>query len=139
MAWLRDCQQCCTMDGDQTFRPLRRITIGTLRVADAIERDEHARAQGGTRRPAASGRYHAHNGSEAKAFDFNDVAAAVAAKMGDRHPPPLPPHCLLATSNPDADAQTVSWKARKGGCNEPIVPAPILPRPRRGSPAPVPR
>lgn len=46
--------------------------------------------------------------SEAKAFGFDDVAAAIADKMVDRHP-----HVFGDLDIKTADAQTVSWEARK--------------------------
>jgi MazG family protein len=52
--------------------------------------------------------YHAQMASEADAFSFNDVAAAIADKMVDRHP-----HVFGDLNIADADAQTVSWEARK--------------------------
>ena len=46
--------------------------------------------------------------SETQAFDFDDVAAAIADKMVDRHP-----HVFSDLKIADADAQTISWEARK--------------------------
>jgi MazG family protein len=46
--------------------------------------------------------------SEARAFAFGDVAQAIADKMVDRHP-----HVFGDMKIADADAQTVSWEARK--------------------------
>jgi len=46
--------------------------------------------------------------SEAGAFRFEDVAAAIADKMVDRHP-----HVFGDLKIADADAQTISWEARK--------------------------
>ena len=46
--------------------------------------------------------------SEARAFGFDDVAAIIADKMIDRHP-----HVFGDLKIADADAQTVSWEARK--------------------------
>jgi nucleoside triphosphate diphosphatase len=52
--------------------------------------------------------YHSQMASEAGAFRFEDVAAAIADKMVDRHP-----HVFGDLKIADADAQTVSWEARK--------------------------
>jgi MazG family protein len=52
--------------------------------------------------------YHAQMAAEANAFGFADVAATIADKMVDRHP-----HVFGDLKIADADAQTVSWEARK--------------------------
>ena len=52
--------------------------------------------------------YHAQMAREAGAFGFADVAAAIADKMVDRHP-----HVFGDARVATAEAQTVSWEARK--------------------------
>ena len=52
--------------------------------------------------------YPAKTAQEAKAFGFGDVATAIADKMVDRHP-----HVFADARIDTAEAQTVSWEARK--------------------------
>src|SRR5262249_46292965 len=52
--------------------------------------------------------YHAQMASEVGAFTFADVAAGIADKMVDRHP-----HVFGDARVATAEAQTVSWEARK--------------------------
>src|SRR5881394_3436561 len=93
MAWLRDRQHGCPWDIDQTFK-----TIAPYTIEEAYELGDLL----------LQVVYHAQMASEAKAFDFGDVAAAIADKMVDRHP-----HVFGDLQIADADAQTISWEARK--------------------------
>ena len=52
--------------------------------------------------------YHSRIAQEAGAFAFDDVAAAIADKMVDRHP-----HVFGDSQVATAEAQTSSWEARK--------------------------
>src|SRR5476649_2714681 len=109
MAWLRDRQHGCPWDIDQTFRTIAPYTIEeAYEVADAIERDDMAALKEELGDLLLQVVYHAQMASEAKAFGFDDVAAAIADKMVDRHP-----HVFGDLKIADADAQTVSWEARK--------------------------
>jgi ATP diphosphatase len=109
MAWLRDRQHGCPWDVDQTFRTIAPYTIEeAYEVADAIERDDMPALKEELGDLLLQVVYHAQMASEAKAFDFDDVAAAIAEKMVDRHP-----HVFGDLKIADADAQTVSWEARK--------------------------
>ena len=109
MAWLRDRQYGCPWDVDQTFRTIAPYTIEeAYEVADAIDRDDMPALKEELGDLLLQVVYHAQMASEAKAFGFADVAAAIAAKMIERHP-----HVFGDTKVADADAQTVSWEARK--------------------------
>jgi MazG family protein len=109
MAWLRDRQHGCPWDVQQTFRTIAPYTIEeAYEVADAIERDDMAALKEELGDLLLQVVYHAQMASEAKAFGFADVAATVADKMVDRHP-----HVFGDLKIADADAQTVSWEARK--------------------------
>jgi nucleoside triphosphate diphosphatase len=109
MAWLRDRQHGCPWDIDQTFRTIAPYTIEeAYEVADAIERDDMPALKEELGDLLLQVVYHAQMASETKAFDFDDVAAAIADKMVDRHP-----HVFGDLNIADADAQTVSWEARK--------------------------
>jgi ATP diphosphatase len=109
MAWLRDREHGCPWDIDQTFRTIAPYTIEeAYEVADAIERDDMPALKEELGDLLLQVVYHAQMASEAKAFDFDDVARAIADKMVDRHP-----HVFGDLDVADAEAQTVSWEARK--------------------------
>lgn len=109
MAWLRDRQHGCPWDIDQTFRTIAPYTIEeAYEVADAIERDDMPALREELGDLLLQVVYHSQIASEAHAFAFDDVAAAIADKMVDRHP-----HVFGDMDIRTADAQTVSWEARK--------------------------
>jgi MazG family protein len=109
MAWLRDRQHGCPWDIDQTFRTIAPYTIEeAYEVADAIERDDLAALKEELGDLLLQVVYHAQMAREAGAFGFADVAAAIADKMVDRHP-----HVFGDAKVATAEAQTVSWEARK--------------------------
>lgn len=109
MAWLRDRQHGCPWDLEQTFRTISPYTIEeAYEVADAIERDDLAALKEELGDLLLQVVYHAQMAQEAGAFDFAEVAAAIADKMVDRHP-----HVFGDASIATADAQTASWEARK--------------------------
>jgi ATP diphosphatase len=109
MAWLRDREHGCPWDIDQTFRTIAPYTIEeAYEVADAIERNDMPALKEELGDLLLQVVYHSQMASETGAFRFEDVAAAIAAKMIDRHP-----HVFGDLKIADADAQTVSWEARK--------------------------
>ncbi|NQW50907.1 MAG: nucleoside triphosphate pyrophosphohydrolase [Rhodospirillales bacterium] len=109
MAWLRDRQHGCPWDIDQTFHTIAPYTIEeAYEVADAIERDDMPALKEELGDLLLQVVYHSQIASEAKAFAFADVAAAIADKMVDRHP-----HVFGDMDIKTADAQTISWEARK--------------------------
>src|SRR5471030_3470760 len=109
MAWLRDREHGCPWDIDQTFKTIAPYTIEeAYEVADAIERDDMPALKEELGDLLLQVVYHAQMASETEAFDFADVAAAIADKMVDRHP-----HVFGDLKIADADAQTISWEARK--------------------------
>ncbi|MDP1960700.1 MAG: nucleoside triphosphate pyrophosphohydrolase [Reyranella sp.] len=109
MAWLRDRQHGCPWDIDQTFRTIAPYTIEeAYEVADAIERDDMPALKEELGDLLLQVVYHAQIAQEAEAFDFAEVAAAIADKMVDRHP-----HVFADATIDTAEAQTVSWEARK--------------------------
>ena len=109
MAWLRDRQHGCPWDIDQTFRTIAPYTIEeAYEVADAIERDDMPALKEELGDLLLQVVYHSQIASEAQAFGFDDVAGAIADKMVDRHP-----HVFGDMDIKTADAQTVSWEARK--------------------------
>jgi len=109
MAWLRNREHGCPWDIEQTFQTIVPYTIEeAYEVADAIERDDMAALKEELGDLLLQVVYHAQMASEAKAFEFDDVAAAIADKMVDRHP-----HVFGDLDIKTADAQTISWEARK--------------------------
>jgi MazG family protein len=109
MAWLRDRQHGCPWDVEQTFRTIAPYTIEeAYEVADAIERDDMTALKEELGDLLLQVVYHAQMASEAKAFGFADVAAAIADKMVDRHP-----HVFGDAHVATSEAQTMSWEARK--------------------------
>jgi len=109
MAWLRDRRNGCPWDIDQTFRTIAPYTIEeAYEVADAIERDDMPALKEELGDLLLQVVYHSQMASEAGAFRFEDVAAAIADKMVDRHP-----HVFGDLEVADADEQTISWEARK--------------------------
>jgi len=109
MAWLRNREHGCPWDIEQTFRTIVPYTIEeAYEVADAIERDDMGALKEELGDLLLQVVYHAQMASEAKAFGFDDVAAAIADKMVDRHP-----HVFGDLDIKTADAQTISWEARK--------------------------
>src|SRR6201995_995337 len=113
MAWLRDPAQGCPWDIEQTFQTIAPYTIEeAYEVADAIERADMPALKEELGDLLLQVVYHSQVASEGRAdagaFRFEDVAAAIADKMVDRHP-----HVFGDLKIADADAQTVSWEARK--------------------------
>ena len=109
MAWLRDRRHGCPWDIDQTFRTIAPYTIEeAYEVADAIERDDLPALKEELGDLLLQVVYHSQMASETGAFGFTEVAAAIADKMVDRHP-----HVFGDATIATAEAQTVSWEARK--------------------------
>ena len=109
MAWLRDRQHGCPWDVEQTFRTIAPYTIEeAYEVADAIDRDDLGALKEELGDLLLQVVYHAQMAHESGAFGFADVASAIADKMVDRHP-----HVFGDTRVATAEAQTVSWEARK--------------------------
>jgi nucleoside triphosphate diphosphatase len=109
MAWLRDRQHGCPWDVDQTFRTIAPYTLEeAYEVADAIERDDLVALKEELGDLLLQVVYHAQMAHEAGVFGFADVATAIADKMVDRHP-----HVFGDARVATAEAQTLSWEARK--------------------------
>jgi ATP diphosphatase len=109
MAWLRDRRHGCPWDIEQTFRTIAPYTIEeAYEVADAIDRDDLGALKEELGDLLLQVVYHAQMAHETGAFGFADVASAIAEKMVDRHP-----HVFGDAMVATAEAQTVSWEARK--------------------------
>ncbi|MCF8531533.1 MAG: nucleoside triphosphate pyrophosphohydrolase [Reyranella sp.] len=134
MAWLRDRQHGCPWDINQTFRTIAPYTIEeAYEVADAIERDDLPALKEELGDLLLQVVYHAQIATESQAFNFDDVATAIADKMVDRHP-----HVFADARIDTAEAQTVSWEARKAterAAKQPAEPAGALAGVARALPA----
>ena len=109
MAWLRDREHGCPWDLDQTFQTIAPYTIEeAYEVADAIERQDMTALKEELGDLLLQVVYHAQMAAERQAFNFSDVVRAIADKMIDRHP-----HVFADAKVANADAQTLSWEARK--------------------------
>lgn len=109
MARLRDPQGGCPWDVQQTFASIAPYTIEeAYEVADAIGRGDLDDLRGELGDLLLQVVFHAQMASEAGAFGFADVVAAISEKMERRHP-----HVFGDASIADADAQTASWEAIK--------------------------
>ena len=87
MAQLRDKQNGCPWDVEQTFSSIAPYTIEeAYEVADAIERDDMAAIKDELGDLLFQTVFHARIAEELGAFDFGDVVDAICAKMLRRHP-----------------------------------------------------
>lgn len=106
---LRDPERGCPWDLEQTFRTIAPHTIEEAHeVADAIERGDmnHLRDELGDLLFQVV--FHARMAREIGAFDFDDVAAAVADKLVRRHP-----HVFGDAAEESSESQTVRWEQIK--------------------------
>lgn len=87
MARLRDPVSGCEWDVAQSFATIAPYTIEeAYEVADAIERGDLSALKDELGDLLLQVVFHSRMAEEAGAFDFNDVAAAISAKMEARHP-----------------------------------------------------
>ena len=87
MAQLRDPQRGCEWDLAQRFATIAPFTIEeAYEVADAIERCDMAALKEELGDLLLQVVFHARLAEEADLFTFNDIAAAISAKMEARHP-----------------------------------------------------
>ena len=106
---LRDPDGGCPWDLEQDFRSIAPYTVEEAHeVADAIERGDmdHLRDELGDLLFQVV--FHARMAREIGAFDFDDVAAAVADKLIRRHP-----HVFGDAEERSAEAQTERWEQIK--------------------------
>ncbi len=109
MAALRDPQSGCPWDLEQDFRSIAPYTIEeAYEVADAIDREDLADLRHELGDLLLQIVFHAQMASEAGAFDFEAVAAAIVDKMIRRHP-----HVFGDAVVGNAAAQTAAWEAHK--------------------------
>jgi nucleoside triphosphate diphosphatase len=109
MARLRDGQNGCPWDTEQTFATIAPYTIEeAYEVADAIERDDMTALKEELGDLLFQVIFHARMAEEAGLFAFDDVATALSDKMVARHP-----HVFGDAELRDVEAQTAAWEEHK--------------------------
>jgi MazG family protein len=109
MARLRDPHGGCPWDVEQTFATIAPYTIEeAYEVADAIERNDLPSLKEELGDLLFQVAFHARMAEEQGAFDFADVAQALADKMIERHP-----HVFGAGDDRTAEEQTKAWETMK--------------------------
>jgi ATP diphosphatase len=109
MRRLRDPAGGCPWDLAQDFRSIAPYTIEeAYEVADAIDRDDLPALREELGDLLLQVVFHAQMAAEQGAFDFDDVAAAIADKMERRHP-----HVFGDERVADAAEQTRRWDEMK--------------------------
>jgi MazG family protein len=110
MARLRDPRRGCPWDIEQNFATIAPYTIEeAYEVADAIERNDLKALKEELGDLLFQVAFHARMAEEQGAFDFADVAQALADKMIERHP-----HVFAeAGDGRTAEQQTVAWETLK--------------------------
>ncbi|HWA00784.1 MAG TPA: nucleoside triphosphate pyrophosphohydrolase [Caulobacterales bacterium] len=109
MARLRDPQDGCPWDKEQTFATIAPYTIEeAYEVADAIQRADLPALKEELGDLLFQVAFHARMAEEQGAFDFADVSNALAAKMVARHP-----HVFGGTDMRTAEEQTRAWETQK--------------------------
>jgi MazG family protein len=109
MARLRDPQHGCPWDREQDFATIAPFTIEeAYEVADAIARDDMAALKDELGDLLFQVVFHAQMAEERDLFTFEDVAAAIAAKMERRHP-----HVFGDVRIDSAAAQGEAWEEHK--------------------------
>ena len=109
MARLRDPNGGCPWDLEQSFKSIAPYTLEeTYEVVDAIERDDKQAIKEELGDLLFQVVFHAQMGSEAGLFTFDEIAAAVADKMVERHP-----HVFGNRNAANAAAVVTNWEADK--------------------------
>lgn len=109
MRLLRDPEQGCPWDKEQTFGTIAPYTIEeAYEVADAIARGRMDELEGELGDLLLQVVYHARIAEEAGLFDFERVAHGIAEKMIRRHP-----HVFGTAEIDGAAAQSVAWEEAK--------------------------
>jgi len=109
MARLRDPDEGCPWDIEQTFRSIASYTIEEAHeVAEAIDRDDMTDLKDELGDLLFQVVFHARIAEEQGDFGFDDVASAISDKLIRRHP-----HVFGDADIDSADAQTASWERIK--------------------------
>ena len=108
MARLRDPQNGCPWDLEQTFASIAPFTVEeAYEVADAIEHGEHARLRDELGDLLFQVVFHARMAEERGWFDFAEIAESIHAKLVRRHP-----H-VFAGAAIEAQHLPREWEAQK--------------------------
>lgn len=114
MAALRNPDGGCPWDLEQDFASIAPYTIEeAYEVADAIGRNDMAGLQDELGDLLFQAVFHARMAEEAGAFDFADVARAIADKMERRHPHVFGPHVFGGDRVASVEAQSAAWEEHK--------------------------
>jgi ATP diphosphatase len=109
MRRLRDPVTGCPWDREQSYATIIPYTLEeAFEVADAVERADLAALRDELGDLLFQVVFLARLAEEQGAFDFDAVAAGIAAKLVRRHP-----HVFAGASHADAQAQTADWERRK--------------------------
>jgi MazG family protein len=109
MRRLRDPRSGCPWDRDQSFATIVPYTLEeAFEVADAVERADLAALRDELGDLLFQVVFLARIAEEQGAFDFDGVAASMAAKLIRRHP-----HVFAAAQYADANALTAAWEQAK--------------------------
>lgn len=109
MVRLRDPEQGCPWDVEQTFRTIAPYTIEeAFEVADAIEREDLVDLKDELGDLLFQVVFHARMAEEQGAFAFDDVVEAVSDKLVRRHP-----HVFGEAEFGSVEAQTANWEEIK--------------------------
>ncbi|MCB2102282.1 MAG: nucleoside triphosphate pyrophosphohydrolase [Rhodobacterales bacterium] len=109
MARLRDPQDGCPWDVEQTFATIAPYTIEeAYEVAHAIAEDDMGELRGELGDLLLQVVFHARMAEESGHFDFHDVATAISDKMITRHP-----HVFADAVERDSQGQTRAWEEQK--------------------------
>ena len=109
MARLRDPERGCPWDVEQNFATIAPYTIEeAYEVADAIAREDLAGLKEELGDLLFQVAFHARMAQEQGAFDFADIAQALADKMIERHP-----HVFGDKVERTAGEQTKAWETLK--------------------------
>ena len=109
MARLRDVENGCPWDLEQTFSTIAPYTIEeAYEVADAIETGDMDQLEDELGDLLFQVVFHAQISLEAGGFDFESVARRIATKMRDRHP-----HVFGGEDERTSAGQTIAWEAQK--------------------------
>src|SRR5690348_9956154 len=109
MARLRDPERGCPWDREQNFATIAPYTIEeACEVADAIERGDMTALKDELGDLLFQVVFHARMAEEDGLFAFDDVAAAISAKMERRHP-----HVFGSSEIASAEAQTAALEEHK--------------------------
>ncbi len=109
MARLRDPQQGCPWDREQTFATIAPFTIEeAYEVADAIDRNDPQQLRDELGDLLFQIVFHSRMAEERGWFDYSDVAASIHDKLVRRHP-----HVFAGAKIDGPEAQTRHWEELK--------------------------